>query len=215
MPTVTRCLRRREPLLDHGAFHMQNMSAGVGVSIGVSVLSRRHPRLLFWILIGSVAAFVPLAIWVTAGTIQQFEDSRSYAASRECASEACYQNQTATVVRTTIRPDGYTSSREAIVTLQLAGTQADVRLDDKNAWSNAHVNAGETVQALVWRGRVIQVARGGATFRSVDFPSFDWSNVLVLVLAWTVTAIFAYMAFQTRRLVKQRETPMSQWSAAG
>ena len=105
------------------------MSAGVGISIGVSVLSRRHPRLLFWLLIGCVAAFVPLAIWVTSGTIQEFQDSRAYAAARECArGDGCYQHQTATVVRTTMQPDAYTSPREAVVTVQFAGTQADVRL---------------------------------------------------------------------------------------
>ena len=114
-----------------------------------------------------------------------------------------------------MQPDAYTSPREAVVTVQFAGTQADVRLDDKNAWLNAHVNDGEAIQVLVWRGRVIQVMRGGAAFRSVDFPSFDWSNIAVALLSWTIAAIFIYMAVLTRRLLKQLETPMSGWSVAG
>lgn len=179
------------------------MSAGFGIAIGVSILSRRHPRLLFWLLAASLCGFIPLSVWVTSGEIQQFQDARAYAAAHECATGGnCYQTEPATVIRTTVEPDSYQNSRQAVVTLQVGGGQPDVRLDDRNAWMNAHVADGESIRARVWRGRVTQLIRGGTAFRSIDFPSFDWSNVLIALLAWSVTGTLIYMAYATRKLIK-------------
>ena len=174
----------------------------MAIAIGASVLARRNPRLLFWLLVVAVCGFVPLSIWVTAGEVQAFQDAHDYAGAQQCANgDNCYQTQGATVIRTTEHPDQYSKSLDAIVTLQTLGGQSDVRLGDRDAWMRAHVGPAEAVQMQVWRGRVTELSRGGQTFRSVDYPSFDWSNVLIALVAWAATAGFAYMAYTARQLI--------------
>lgn len=175
----------------------------MGFAIGTSVLMQRNPRLLFWILVAMTCCFVPLSLWVTTGEIQDFNDARDYSAATACGQGPdCIQIQPTTVIRTTEHPDQYSKSVDAVVTLQSRAGQLDVRLEDRDAWMNAHIGAGEDVQAQVWRGRVTELARGGQTFRSVDYPSFDWSNVLLALFAWVATAGLAYMAYMARRVVK-------------
>jgi hypothetical protein len=181
----------------------------MAIGIGVDVLMRHHPRLLFWLLALIVCGFIPLSIWLTTTEIQAFRDADDYSRSTACGSGPdCYQLEPATVVRTTQQPDQYSNSLDAVVTLQASGGDIDVRMDDRDAWTNAHIGTGTRVQVQRWRGRVTELTRGGETFRSVDYPLFDWSNVLVILLAWATTAAFAYMAYATRQLIR-REASLS------
>ena len=169
---------------------------GIGVSIGMSVLGRHHPRLGLWLAIIFAALFAVYAVGLAIASGLKYGEAQRWSQALRCN---CYERV----------PGSYLGSshtgNKGELSLKFRDSSGDreVLVIDSNAsaWTQAHITAGQQVPLIEWSGKVPAIDLGGTWIQTEDYPSWDAWDVAAPGLAAGVALIMLLYAREMRGLV--------------